>query len=426
MSRMTAIAAFNGERQPLILIHGFMGSKLRDPQTHKVAWGTMTNVLMGGDSDDLALSLDDGSDSDVPGEALEPYQIYESLWGVDYYREAIRSLREAGGYQIGDIEHPRPGDNAFVFIYDWRRDNVESARRLAAAIEHLKEARGDPAERFDLVAHSQGGLIARYYVKYGDRDVVSDGPPFVPTMAGAPNVNKVILIGTPNQGCLQSLRILHHGVKKGFRPMRPEVVFTMPAVFQMLPPQGTMVFEDDEGAPLPLDLYDAENWERNQWSVFSAETQKRIARKMDGDRATLDRHNERLRGFLQERLLNARTFHEALDAPEPAGTHVEYHAFGGDCLSTLKTATVSHKNGAPLLLFDDKNLYGPGDGTVLMASLLGLSQDEDEVPVAFSSASFVCGQHGVLPNNPTLKNNLLYLLLFNQGAGARTRAASVP
>jgi pimeloyl-ACP methyl ester carboxylesterase len=420
-----------GARAPLILIHGFLGSRLRDPETHKVAWGTMANVLLGGDSDDLALSLN-GSPDGAPGESLVPYQIYESLWGVDYYREILRALREAGGYQIGDIANPRPGDNAFVFIYDWRRDNVESARRLGEAIARLKERRGDPSERFDVVAHSQGGLIARYYIRYGTRDVVVQGGPFEPTMAGAPHVNKVILVGTPNQGCLESLRILHRGIKKVFRPMRPEVVFTMPAVYQMLPPPGAAVFADASGAPLALDLYDAAVWERLGWSVFSPETQRRIARRLKEDAAALRAHNERLRAFLKERLREARGFHEALAAPEPAAgpgePAVEYHAFGSDCLSTLKTAIVTRRHGMPELVFDEKTLYGPGDGTVLIGSLLGISHDSTREPLAFSSTSFVCGQHGVLPNNPVFQSSLLDLLLFRGRAmsGRTTRTTPVP
>ena len=40
-------------------------------------------------------------------------------------------------------------------------------------------------------------------------------------------------------------------------------------------------------------------------------------------------------------------------------------------------------------------------------------------PVSFRSAFFVCGSHGVLPNDPIFQNNLLYLLLW-QGAAPAT------
>ncbi len=434
ITQAVALAGTESPRPAMILIHGFMGSRLRDPHTHRVAWGTMANVLLGGDRDDLALAMDGRTDG-VPGERLVPWQIYESLWGVDYYREALRSLEENGGYRIGDIHHPRPGDNAFVFLYDWRRDNVDSARQLAAAITRLKRLRGDPEERFDLVAHSLGGLVARYYIKYGSRDVLRDGAPFAPTMAGAPHVNRVILAGTPNQGCLEALRSLHRGIRKGFRPMRPEVVFTMPAVYQMLPPPGAAVFADSSGAPVHLDLYDPDTWERWGWSVFSPETQRRIARRLDDDDAALKRRNAQMRSFLEGRLRNARLFREALDAPEPEEARVQYHAFGGDCLSTRKAAIVAQRHGEPELLFDDDQirsaaardrvaavLYAPGDGVVTTQSLLGVSGGADREHVNLDSSFFVCGQHGVLTNHPEFQDNLLQLLLKLEDPG-RSRAS---
>jgi hypothetical protein len=409
-------------RRPLIFLHGFIGSKLRDPRTGKVAWGTMANVLMGGDSDDLALSLDPPGPAagngapDVPGEALRPFAIYDSLWGRDFYRVFLRSLRADGGYQIGDPDNPRPGDNAFVFLYDWRRDNVDSARRLGEAIDRLRAARGRPGERYDIVAHSQGGLIARYYIKYGARDVLPDGPPFHPGMEGARHINKVLLVGTPNRGCLESLRVLHVGLRKVFRPMRPAVVFTMPSLYQMLPPPGSAVFADPEGNTLALDLYDAATWVSQGWSVF-APTSGRSPRPDD-------RHVR----FLEGALKRAALFHQALEAPEPEEEPVEYHVLGGDCTATLRRAVVTRKQGRPELLFaeessrrgrragtPDEPLYGPGDGTVLAQSLLAGH-------LRFSSALFVCGSHGVLPNNPDIGSRLLHLLQFWR----KDPAASVP
>ncbi|HZI94437.1 MAG TPA: hypothetical protein VFE84_09350 [Patescibacteria group bacterium] len=447
MTHTTRIASLNKPPHPLILIHGFIGSKLRDVKSHKVVWGTMANVLMGGDTDDLALPLDESAQ-----DGLEAYQIYASLWGRDFYREILRSLRAAGGYQIGDIDHPMPGDNAFVFIYDWRRDNVETAQRFAATIERLKHALGRPDERFDLLTHSQGGLIARYYIMYGDQDVLKTGASFEPTMAGAANVNKVIMLGTPNRGCLESMKILHLGLKKVFRPMRPEVVFTMPAVYQMLPPKGSQVFADVEGRPLSLDMYDAATWVREGWSAFDPEAQARMRRRLakaehrDGGIA-LEEFNARARDFLARQLLRADLFHQALDAPEPERSDMSYYAFGGDCLNTLKAAIVMNKSGRHQLFFDDERLrdvkqagmldsvlYGPGDGTVLMQSLLAIPDGAEaradrkpEGSVSFRSAFFVCGSHGVLPNDPIFQNNLLYLLLWRGASpepGGSVAAAS--
>ena len=63
----------------------------------------------------------------------------------------------------------------FQFDYDWRRDNVENAKRLHRFIvekrkyvraEHKKRFGVDnPNIKFDIVAHSMGGLVVRAYLQ---------------------------------------------------------------------------------------------------------------------------------------------------------------------------------------------------------------------------------------------------------------------
>ena len=449
MSRTASIAALRPPQRPLIFIPGFLGTKLKDPATHDVAWGTMANILMGGDKDDLALAIEPGA-ADTPGERMEPYEIYDNLWGIEYYREVLRSLRTAGGYTFGAIDDPKPGDNAFVFLYDWRRDNVESAALLARAIDRLADYYGDPGLEFDLLAHSQGGLIARYYIKYGDAPLSPEGEPARPTMAGARHVGKVVMVGTPNRGCLEALKILHLGLKKVFRPIRPEVVFTMPSVYQMLPPPQEIRFANAAGEPIPLDLYDAATWEHEGLSFFSAAAQERIreaSRKTPGgsDMASL---NATHRAFLARMLSSARRFQQALDAPAAGEESISYHAFGADCNPTLKAAMIVEKDGRHDIHFDEdalgeglraklaKLFYGPGDGTVLMRSLLAIPDNPEgssarDDAMEFETAFFVCAEHGVLPNNPIFQNNLLYLLLRDDATGSAepgiaSRAGAAP
>ncbi|HEU5182654.1 MAG TPA: hypothetical protein VFW45_17845 [Candidatus Polarisedimenticolia bacterium] len=438
MSRTLEIARLRKPRHPLIFIPGFLGSKLRDQRTGRVLWGNMSNILTHDHCDRLACPLnpgDSGSQDD-----LEAFALYESLWGVEYYRKTLRILKEAGGYRLGDIANPAPGDNAFVFVYDWRKDIAETTGRFAQTLERLQTSLGGSRVTFDIVAHSQGGLIARYYALYGGKDVLQQEDP-LPDGAGAARLNKVILVGTPNQGTLEAMKILHLGLKKGFMPMDPSVTFTMPALYQMLPPPAAVHFSSLDGTPVHMDLYDPDLWQRQKLSVFSPTSQDEIARKIrlqGGGADSLLERNDEYRDFLQRQLARARRFQTALEAPAPAGKVPVFYAFGSDCVPTLKTAVAIEEKGETKIYFDqgryrrdpvgeriDKLLYGAGDGTVLMESLLALPEileGEDPAgvrgPLALSSAFFVCDSHGLLTNNPIFQNNLLYLLLYEQDAAA--------
>jgi pimeloyl-ACP methyl ester carboxylesterase len=434
MTRTAGIAQLRKPQHPLIIIPGFLGSKLRDPKTGKVLWGTMGNVLSHDSSYRLACPIGT-NEGGVAQEDLEAFAIYDSLWGVEYYRKVLRILSQAGGYQMGDIQNPKPGDNAFVFVYDWRKDIVDSAIRLSEAIENLKLSMGTPDVKFDLLAHSQGGLVARYYAKYGSQDVLEQEFPPLPNGSGARNLNKVILLGTPNQGTLEALRILHHGLKKVFRPMPPAVTFTMPALYEMLPPAGIPSFADLNGNPVTLDLYDPETWIENKLSVFAdggRELFRREIRATGSDAESGEASDSQIREFLARTLKRAQRFQEALAAPAPGAQDVAFHAFGSDCIPTLKTAVVLEEKGERAIYFDpgshrrdavgdriDKILYGPGDGTVLMESLLNLPEIYGGAPpqsvgerINLASAFFICESHGLLPNDPIFQNNLFYLLLY--------------
>ena len=64
---------------------------------------------------------------------------------------------------------PKGERRLYVFPYVWRQDNVEQARGLEALIGAIRADYGDATLRVDIVAHSMGGLIARYYLRHGPR-----------------------------------------------------------------------------------------------------------------------------------------------------------------------------------------------------------------------------------------------------------------
>jgi hypothetical protein len=163
-------------KRPVIIIPGILGSELVNSETRERVWINFSTTR-GGDTLSLPISpnLAQNRDKLVASQIIERAKISNFLPEVSIYEALIRSMERYGGYTKGDWENPEAGagglDKYYVFAYDWRLDNVENARLLIRRIEELKNRIGNTDLRFNVIAHSMGGLIARYAAMYGDEDL---------------------------------------------------------------------------------------------------------------------------------------------------------------------------------------------------------------------------------------------------------------
>jgi pimeloyl-ACP methyl ester carboxylesterase len=417
MAEIHQQSAARPTRNPVIVIPGFVGSKLRNGATQESVWGRFANAITRSRTDDLALPIDGATLAD-DRDTLVPYALYESVAGVKFYGAMMDALRDVGGYRVGSIDAPEPGDTCFVYVYDWRRDNVESAIGLGRAMARIRERLHAPGMRFDIVAHSMGGLVALYYLMYGGRSLAPDGREQPVTWAGAGDLGRVVLVGTPLRGTMAAFRLLQTGLS---RSMPPEVVFTMPSIYQLLPDDGRAHFVDPDGRPLPIDLFDAREWVKNGWSVFGDRGRAAAAVARGG------RPDDHVR-YLQLALDRARAFRHALDRVPDEDPPVPVHVFGSDCVPTLDRAVLKDTPDGTATLFDDETspdrnarrlerlLLVPGDGTVTAGSLLGIAGREDSGGARFASTFFFCETHGLLPANRGFQDNLFYALFHGPSA----------
>jgi pimeloyl-ACP methyl ester carboxylesterase len=386
-----------------------------------MVWGRFMNAVKRGRTEELSLPITSMVMRENRDD-LVAYEIYDKVAGIDFYASILETLTEAGGYVMGDINDPRPGDTCFVFYYDWRRDNVEGALELGRAIRQIKSRLGDPGMRFDIVAHSMGGLIAEYYLKYGTRDVLGD-PGAHPSYEGARNISRLILIGTPRRGTMSALEALHTGIS---RTLDPNALFTMPSIYQLLPNDAASHFVDPQGRPIDVDLFDAASWVRYGWSIFNRGDGSREGRRTasGGEILTVEMR------FLQSALDRARSFHRALGRNDGETPSVPTHLFGSDCVPTLDRAVIYATGSGYATLFDDETrpgrsrpdlerlLFVPGDGTVTAGSLLALDGAELRDPLSFSSRPvtstyFFCESHGMLPTHRGFQDNLFHVLFHS-------------
>ena len=262
----------------MIVIPGILGTELINSKTGETVWPSAFRTEQEGlpISPDLAANRDDL----VPGKILETVRLARVLPEIYVYRDLLEALRRYAGYRDGDWENPGANghqDTFYLFPYDWRKDNVANARELVRRMDRLKGRLQRPDLKFNIVAHSMGGLIARYAAMYGDADLPEGDGPIQPTWAGAAHVSKIVMIGVPNEGSTDAFASLLEGysVTEGLRRRVPllnkltaEDIVTTPSVFQLLPHRNAIKFLDENLQAIEIDLYDVEVWKRYGWSVI--------------------------------------------------------------------------------------------------------------------------------------------------------------
>ncbi|HUP63240.1 MAG TPA: hypothetical protein VNA69_22815 [Thermoanaerobaculia bacterium] len=280
-----AATAEDLDRNPVILIPGMPGSTLKDASGRTV-WGIIGERGVDPQTPEGArtIALPIGGDQSVAD--LETGvratgvldTLHVRLLGIPIeiraYANILRSLGIYAGYRdesLGRSGAVIYGDDhytCFQFPYDWRLDIAANARHLDQFIqEKAAYIRAEDRKRFgrereslkfDIVAHSYGGLIARYYLRYGGRDIPSDGHVPAPDWTGAQMVERVVLVGPPNAGSLRILNALVRGRRLGIRSFRysPALLGTFPSMYEALPrSRHRAVVDAASGQPIP-DLLD--------------------------------------------------------------------------------------------------------------------------------------------------------------------------
>ena len=222
---------------------GILGSQLLRPDGTE-AWLNLGNALGYHDIGlPLHLPLAESRDDLKPGPLLGTDRILPRMFGFTEYADVVDLLEDAG-FLRGRRHAPTP--DYHIFSYDWRRDLVEAARSLHDTLEALAEARGDSQARFNLIGHSMGGLVARYYLRFGTAEPTPDAPV---TWAGARRIENLVLVAVPNGGSVHSFEAVLNGDRVGFSytTLAAPVVARMPAVYQLLPTEGTNPLVDRGG-----------------------------------------------------------------------------------------------------------------------------------------------------------------------------------
>jgi pimeloyl-ACP methyl ester carboxylesterase len=417
-------------KTPVIIIPGLTGSNLVNSRTGEEVWFKARRSK----DDDIRLpispNLAQNRDNLTVKDIIRKVEFFKVLPEIEVYERLIDALQTRGGYREANwntATRKDAQDTFFVFPYDWRRDNVENAQLLMRKIDTLKRRLGKPNLKFNIVAHSMGGLIARYAAMYGSANLPASNPQ--PTWAGDKNFDKVFLLGTPNEGSISSLNALLNGfsyIGGGLNlPFIQDIsrfdAFTIPSIYQLLPHDGALLAYDENLKPVTVDLYDPAEWEKYGWAIWQDDA---FTKKFSAS------EQKNARPFFVATLARAKQFQAALDAVSNTKPSASLYLIGGDCKPTpagmllfrdekknrwetrFKADGFTRPNGEKVKDTEiEPLLLSVGDSVVTKSSLTGENR-KNGLKSAFpvTAELYQCVGHNKLVTSPEVQDKLLGFL----------------
>jgi pimeloyl-ACP methyl ester carboxylesterase len=241
LGSLSPAVADNHPLGPVVFIPGILGSKLAD-ESGTIVWGDVAGTLT--HFSELAYDQNGSHPLHVAGildsvGVLGPFKSHQ-------YDRLLESFARI---------HLIPEQNLFLFAYDWRQSNFDTAKQLAQRVADTPALKDHD---FNIVAHSMGGLIAMIYIAQYDK---------------GHHVKRLATLGTPFQGSINAFKAFREGLGSvgnaavGGLDRVQRVVFSMPAVYELLP---TYTYCCILGKPIDpqrraFGLLDPDVWKQHRW-----------------------------------------------------------------------------------------------------------------------------------------------------------------
>lgn len=381
--------------QHLIFIPGFYGTRLVQTGDRKIVWLSAWQALFGSKTAARTGFGVAGERALVPGTVLDCIPVIPGIYARDVYAAFLGKLQAR-------LETRGSFSRIHLFAYDWREDYLVAVEQLARLVSELQH-RG--ATSITIIAHSLGGLITSYYLRYG-----SQAPEeAVETWEGASHIDRVVLATVPFQGSMTAFHNMKHGARFGLNTtlIKAQAFATFPSVYEMMPTYEPVLL-DGGLSPLPYTLYENELWDRYGWGFLNPTTSEHIRQK----RWTLVTAALHTGKHLYERL-HAPLRHSPLLSTQMLYIFARSH-------STLARAVLLDAEPIPTLLFNRdefakhlpqqpyRALFEDGDETVSVQSA--------QLPSAFTHALATVTEldsratHSQVLNDRTIRDSIFAFL----------------
>lgn len=344
----------------VIVVPGYYGTRLVREADRSLVFISLTQALFGRQS--LTLPVPDlgfeGTIDLQPDGILDEVRVVPLVYSIDVYGSLLDRLRDSN----------HPGGEVIPYTYDWRKDLMDAVRSFDALIRRLRDKGTTDISVF---AHSMGGLIVSYYLRYGTQDIDTA----VETWKGAEELKRVVLAGVPFLGAMNSFRNMNYGATVGWNSslLSYEAYASFPASYYTLPVADSDELITLEGRLLQGVIRNAGQWKQSEWGLL---------RNTEGFPNDIVERRATYTSFWLHR---SQRFLELLQAPlsTPNPHHPSLLYLYAEGTSTLaKCVWRGNQGGQDIdsLLFDDSELAGAesagkfptvsvdGDGTVTVSS----------------------------------------------------------
>ena len=241
-------------RSAVIVVAGFYGTKLARIDNGNLLWVTASQAFGGKQS--LTLPLPKLALEGVTLRAsgiLDEVTVVPWVYSFEFYRPLLDELGALHNGQ-GSIS---------PLNFDWRLDLMKAVRTLSAEIQRL---RSEGITHITLVAHSLGGLIVSYYLRYGDQELETA----LETWEGTRHVEAVVMGGVPFLGSMWSFRNMQYGRLVGLNSsiLDHQALSSFPASYYMLPAREADVLLTPTMQPVRGGIRTPTNWREQGWGLL--------------------------------------------------------------------------------------------------------------------------------------------------------------
>jgi pimeloyl-ACP methyl ester carboxylesterase len=354
----------------VIFIPGFYGTRLVQAADRRIVWLSARQALFGSKTAARTGFEVPGAMELDPSTVLDRIPVLPGIYSVDVFGGFLHELRDS-------LSTPGSQPHIHLFAYDWRDDYLVAVKKLARLITELTNK---DAVSISIVAHSMGGLITSYYLRYGHQEPEQA----VETWEGAAQIDKVVLATVPFKGSMTALRNMKHGAKFGLNTtlLKAQAFATFPSVYEMMPTYAPVLL-DGELKPLSHTLFESDLWQQYGWGFWDNAIHAT---------SVSEQTRQRRLAFVTAALRRGRRLYERMHSPlqRAPRLHTQMLYTFAASHATIARAVLINAEAAPTLIFhrDEftkhfptkryRTLFEDGDETVSVPSA--------QLPSAFKQA----------------------------------------